>query len=304
MSGELLAEHLLRQPATQIHEQHQSPLFSDIPPEIRSVIYRDVLLAFYDKSRPRSKYYPDYRPDFLYHDKIDAALLQTCRRIYLETYSLPISLNDHVLWSEASYQKPEKPELQYLARLQFKQHTNLINRVHIFALSHWLEHHFKPLTLMPTFRPRSLHITIRPTDWWLWDEGYPPSLRPAWLAFLKNVERLEEFILEMESIDRDKHKLHKIAEDAGKLHFDLADGRTLEPSGTLIKGQWMGPSAYVENIDPDGFYLVRFEKEFNGWHMMSLGSDAITESFQPPAPIVYQTVKLRWYATKAATGGT
>ncbi|KAL0571980.1 hypothetical protein V5O48_009982 [Marasmius crinis-equi] len=289
MADDMLAIRLAtEEPATTIHDQRQSPLFSTIPPELRLIIFQNALLAFYDKSRPfpPDAYY--YRPDFLYHDKIDTTLLLTCRQIYLETYLLPISLNDHVFWCERG-PYPDVPHF-FFDRL-LPQQISSIGRVHLFTQLWWLENgDFERLAGSPNFRPRSLHITVRHTDWWWWEENNPLALDRGWTQFLKDIEGLEELILEMETIDRDKDQIYAIAEDIGKT-MKLCGERNLECSGALVKAQWMGPSSYR-----DDDWTFTFDKEAGSWIESTTPDE--DELVPHQAPMLYQRVKLRWDTTR------
>jgi hypothetical protein len=70
------------------NSQLQSPLFNKLPGEIRNIIF-DLVLSLQDgESYPRNTFY--YRPDHHCNEFIDHALLRTCRRIYLETYNIPL----------------------------------------------------------------------------------------------------------------------------------------------------------------------------------------------------------------------
>ncbi|KAL0068509.1 hypothetical protein AAF712_004222 [Marasmius tenuissimus] len=304
----MLAEKLGNQ---QAHDQSQSPLFSDIPPEIRTIIFRCALLAYYDKSRPFPNDAYHHRPDFLYDDRIDTALLQTCRQIYLETYRLPIALNDHVFWCSPSRGPPSRSEespVDFFESLLDEQ-VESVNRVHLFTQLFWLEgRDFESLSQHPKFRPRSLHITIRHSDWWFWEDNNLLALSTGWMSCLMDVRGLEELVLEMETIDRDKNQvwmdggicsalasvsdprlsqMYAIAERVGKLKVDLHDNRALQPLEAPARGQWMGPSAYREV-----HYMRHYDSGW--WRYVS--------RTEPPTlypPMVYQTIKLRWYATSS-----
>ncbi|KAK1221905.1 hypothetical protein PQX77_015285 [Marasmius sp. AFHP31] len=300
----MLAEKLGNQ---QVHDQNQSPLFSDIPPEIRTIIFRFALLAYYDKSRPFEvdAYY--HRPDFLYDDKIDTTLLQTCRQVYLETYRLPIALNDHVFWRGPSRGPPSrfKKSPTDLFHSLLNEQAVSVNRVHLFTQLFWLEgREFESLSQHPKFQPRSLHITIRHSDWWFWENNNPLVLKTKWMSSLMHIRGLEELVLEMETIDRDKgqvwtvefalltsisdpclSKMYAIAERVGKLRVDLHDNKVLHPSEAPVRGQWMGPSAYRDG---------RFTRHYDSGRWIHVSRK---ESLALYPPMLYQTIKLRWYAT-------
>ncbi|KAL0571979.1 hypothetical protein V5O48_009981 [Marasmius crinis-equi] len=291
MATEMLATRLTKRPATSIHDQRQSPLFSVIPPELRAIIFQYALLACYDKSRPfpPDAYY--YRPDFEYHDKIDTTLLRLCRQIYLETYLLPISLNDHVSWHGRG-PKPDNPH-NFFDRL-LQQQANSIGRVHLFTQLWWLENgEFARLARLPNFRPRSLHITVRHSDWWWWEQNNRLALKTHWIQSLGSIEGLEELILELETIDRDKEQIYAIANDIGKITTKLSGERILQRSGAPEKARWMGPSLYRE-----GGSWIAFDKEVNRWFQNGRSRQGFSRGPPPQVPMLYQTVKLRWHAAR------
>jgi hypothetical protein len=69
--------------------QEQSPLFGVIPAEVRDQIFSYCLAEQDGKEKiTKEEYY--YRPDYTHYQCIDTALLRTCRRIYLETRTIPV----------------------------------------------------------------------------------------------------------------------------------------------------------------------------------------------------------------------
>jgi len=81
------------------NQQAASPLFNRTPAEIRHCIFNLAVTTYNGKKEPfaQNKYY--YRPCFRYGDqKMGTALLQTCRRIYQETQSLPARNFVRVEW--------------------------------------------------------------------------------------------------------------------------------------------------------------------------------------------------------------
>lgn len=68
--------------------QLQSPLFNKIPAEIRAFIF-ELTLSEADGRTAISPSDYWYRPDYTHYRYIDTRLLLTCRRIWLETYTIP-----------------------------------------------------------------------------------------------------------------------------------------------------------------------------------------------------------------------
>ncbi|RYP57281.1 hypothetical protein DL769_009578 [Monosporascus sp. CRB-8-3] len=125
---------------------------------------------------------------------INIALLQTCRRVYLEAHALPLLQKEHVLYL---YRGPDAGLTwshdarvrQYFSRKLgnpspvpgFRQ-SDLVRSVRLFTQLFWLEDHEKFWTIVndkPWFRPiETLRITLRRSDWWHWESNQPPIINP------------------------------------------------------------------------------------------------------------------------------
>lgn len=96
-------------------EQAESSLFK-LPPELREVIWRLIVAAEDDPARPYDTNTHHCRPGQLAFKRIDTAILSTCRRIYEECRSLPLSANTMTFWC---YRGPRgEPTLAKLRRKQ------------------------------------------------------------------------------------------------------------------------------------------------------------------------------------------
>lgn len=96
-----LADTLTRQAVdgqVEVASQAQSPLFK-LPSEIRLEVWRLVVQAEDDLARPYETNSNYCRPGHLCFKQIHTALLQTCRRIHLETFDLPLSQNVMTFWA-------------------------------------------------------------------------------------------------------------------------------------------------------------------------------------------------------------
>ncbi|KAH8169429.1 hypothetical protein LIA77_11555 [Sarocladium implicatum] len=88
--------------------QHASPLCTLLPAEIRQLIWEYVLSDFPDPS-PESRYsLMTYytRPSYEAPRKSDIRLLRTCRAIYCETWTLPLTLREHTWWITSQDRHP------------------------------------------------------------------------------------------------------------------------------------------------------------------------------------------------------
>lgn len=183
-----------------INPQQSSPLFSQIPGEIRHIIYEYALLGYPDLTRPYSKHTYYYRPGYTHPRAINTKLLRTCRRLYLEAGQLAIAQNEHLIYRPADHGPPgNHPYLLQGAkpakgtngrqRRGFLRDTQrkAVNCVHIFAQQCWLEGwnmnwsaYCASWSQLPSLlpsneeneicrrcdHPPNLKITIRHTDWW------------------------------------------------------------------------------------------------------------------------------------------
>lgn len=190
--------------------QSSSPLFAIIPPEIRNRIFSFSLYSYDNTPRP----YPDAsyysRPGYRYHQSINTALLETCKRIYTETHDLPVSQNEHVFWCSSS-RGPQRAfcdnPSQYFQHFTEEQKA-AVNQVHLFTQLFWLEGSpFRNFCNIQDIRPQYLKITIRHTDWWFWESNTPLRMASQWMDNLKNLDKLHIFDLELETMERDKDQV-------------------------------------------------------------------------------------------------
>jgi hypothetical protein len=190
-----------------VHSQSQSPLFSTIPAEIRNRIFSIALTAYDDQTRPYQPQNWVYRPDWHFHPKISTALLQTCRRIYLECHLLPLFLNSHTFWAGAERGPPPeyfpdafKKQLPsgrgrrrlgnwnacenfrgFFNKLTAEQRA-AVGELHFFFQQYYLESvKFSPPLDPESSRPiaaRRLKITMRHQDWYWWETNERLGLCP------------------------------------------------------------------------------------------------------------------------------
>jgi hypothetical protein len=129
-----------------IDDQRGSPLFSVLPPEIRNRIFAFASTAFETLPYHPSAWF--YRPGHDAHRRISTTLLATCKRIYLEAFTLPLRLNEHVFWGSTA----RGPPRQYFKFYKYmpmnlntffdcltpQQRLN-VQEVHLFTQQSWLE---------------------------------------------------------------------------------------------------------------------------------------------------------------------
>lgn len=246
-----------------LNPQKDCSLFNRLPTELRMMIFQYVLAAQDDISKPYpyNRYYN--RPGYNYHKTISTALLRTCRRIYLETYLYPVSLNELTAWLYRGPLLTNSNEVSKMAKMTHEQ-CAAVPCLHLFAQQYWLEdtkwHDL--LKGLPTC-PKSIHITLRHSDWWYWENGATLTLDPkqsrrakvgvfkkatdafdegSWGQAFRHVQGLKEFKLELETIDPKKAELMAIVTHAPTWQFPLGDGRVLILDETKkISTSWLGP---------------------------------------------------------------
>ena len=94
---ELQRNQLDHESQDMVQDQLQSPLFK-LPPELRDVIWVYACAASDDMHKPYEPNSHYCRPGYSHVQRIDTAMLATCRKAYLECCHLPLALNEHVFW--------------------------------------------------------------------------------------------------------------------------------------------------------------------------------------------------------------
>lgn len=241
--------------------QEESPLFARIPGEIRDHIFDLALTAYSGKQEPFAKNSYSYRPGFRYADqKIDTALLRTCRRIYQEARLVPSQNYEHVEWHERG------PSVVQARR--FARDGGLcpwLTSLHMFTQQFWLEDSswlHKARSLARRQNLRHLKITIRHSDWWWWESSAPLALdakqkgKPSatmhctaadrfhaqsWGHHFSFFKGLKTFELELETVEGKRKELDEIVIRAADWRFRLGDGNilVLNPARTKRTG-WQG----------------------------------------------------------------
>jgi len=177
-----------------IDGQQGSPLFSVLPPEIRNRIFAFASTAFETMPYTPNDWF--YRPGYHAHRRISATLLATCKRIYLEAFTLPLRLNEHVFWGSME----RGPPRQYFGIDNYKR-TNLnaffdcltpqqrlnVQEVHLFVQQFWLEDLDLTSDRIAT---RKIKLTLRHQDWYFWEDGEPLGICP-WLEGRVEADEME-----------------------------------------------------------------------------------------------------------------
>ncbi|KAI9769725.1 MAG: hypothetical protein M1839_003601 [Geoglossum umbratile] len=261
-------------------EQGSCPLFTCIPGELRTRIFEFALAEYDDTAHPYEETAFYYRPGYYYRQRIDTALLRTCRLIYLEAHLIPIAINEHTFWCFRGppHRRLESRPQTYFSGLTPEQRS-AAEHIHFFTQQYWLEgtwagSPWATVTQMPEIRPRKLTITIRHTDWWYWESDEPLGIDPrlpgrvrkremlssdpntevkdsgdrraarlrlAWGNQFKNLSGLCELVIELETVERKRLELDGIVARAEGWRFELADGKVLVRDETeTMSYTWAG----------------------------------------------------------------
>ena len=257
-------------PAT-AHPQEQSPLFSTLPGEIRTRIFSHALAEHADAAQPYAPGSFHYRPGLEAGPRLSLALLQTCRRVYLEVGLLaPAQAERRYWWGRPPPDRPEcgdpVPDLQALAPAR-----RALARVRVYVQQFHLEGDLRTLVLLhPRFRPAHLALTLRHGDWWFWERAAPLALdakvagKPvagearvahepfaphSWGTAVGRIVSLRTFQLELETVRAKSAELDAIVESAkGWVFADPkapADGRLVCDPATRVSS-WEGIDRFYE----------------------------------------------------------
>lgn len=279
-----------------VNPQKASPLYNGrIPPEIRDTIFsfaltEDTISPF----EPNTLY---ARPGYTGKKKVNTALLQTCRRVFLETYHLPAFNKEHVFF-HAHDTGPY--HAYYDDRFSFAQETELfvdsmqpwqlesVKAIHLFTQSFWLEQVFPQLCKEKFMQGiEKVKMTVRRCDWW-WNErnhplainaprgngdtqqmtqdiltakagGVVPWNMEGWGGAFAHLSSLKELEIELETSDDKKDELVAIVDWAKDWKFPLGDGKVLSTDGVRPKDVWTwnGPLRFSSEQCP---YCYRYSR--------------------------------------------
>lgn len=244
--------------------QKESPLFGWIPGEIRDHIFDLALTACPGKQDPFEKNSYYYRPGFRYSDqKLDTALLCTCRRVYQEACLIPYKNYARVEWHN-----PDRGPSAAEARKFARGGLTVVTSLHLFTQQFWLEDSSWRTRARNIARGQNLchlKITIRHSDWWWWEDSAPLLLDAkkngtkgkasamrhsaatdgfhvkSWGHQFSVFTGLKTFELELETVEGKRTELDEIVVRAGDWHLPLGDGNVLvlNPARTKRTG-WHG----------------------------------------------------------------
>lgn len=258
------------------HPQDSSPLFSILPPEIRNRIFYLTLLEYDDETSPVPFDSYGYRPGHEYRKKHSLDLLATCKRAYLEAYLIPVAATTHTTWSTWSSRAPLNRSL--LAHNRFEkmnvEQRAAVETVQLYAqqcsleVFNWENNVITKDQKTHGVLPRRLIISIRHSDWWGWEHDASLCMDEhrygsSWRESFGSFPSLEEFVMELETLERRKAEMDIIAEGVRKWRIDVGNGRVLKTDGIPLKTcTWSGSTILSGGLPtPEGvtslpYYVV------------------------------------------------
>lgn len=256
-----LINRILSKPAA---SQISSPLFQQLPAEIRSEIFAYALTDTQNPC-PEKRYNKDTcytRPGYSAPRRTDAALLRTCRAIYGEAWHLPFAMREQVHWAtrEGGRAPPgydfeiamHKMALGLrVAREQRGNRRFEIQSLRVFAQTFMLEWgNLARLLRTEDLHPRSLTLTVRHADWPNWEEDEPLRLEGKWLPAVNKVlsSSVREVRIELETLERKKGQADGIAAQMAQTWwFKRDDGMVLfadRDDDVTTVSRWQGTSRW------------------------------------------------------------
>ncbi|KAI1757008.1 hypothetical protein F4782DRAFT_480856 [Xylaria castorea] len=158
-------------------------------------LLRSSLPPTYRLGQPGETRRPDHGFDWLRFDntepmRLETALLLTCRRVYIETRSLPLLQTEQRFYchrgpgsdeSERSNIKQFVTDwLSNPAPVSGLEQKDLVRSARLFTQQFWLEDTFLQLVSTPSWfaNLEHLRITLRRADWWDWEREDPLRINP------------------------------------------------------------------------------------------------------------------------------
>ncbi|XXG99594.1 hypothetical protein Hte_005934 [Hypoxylon texense] len=252
--------------------QDTSPLFRDLPAEVRSSVFA-LVLTDYESDEQYAAETCYKRPHYFSPRKTDTALLRTCRAAYAECWFLPFVLREQSHWLTAPDRAPPEYRMQYTSmRMSRRQRNRMaqaslepqeqdhmskaslasqlqqikkqrgsdeiveIEGLRVFAQMYKLEGgNLAGLLNTPGLYPRRVTLTIRHADWWYWESDEPLRFEAGWIKAVCDVlpSSVRELRIELESLERKKDQVDSIAKQMReKWFFKRTDDAALLPDVT------------------------------------------------------------------------
>ncbi|KAL4791311.1 hypothetical protein BDV19DRAFT_370613 [Aspergillus venezuelensis] len=245
--------------------QNKSPLFTVLPPEIRSLVFTFALSPYEDHAKSYSKETYWTRPGYNAPHRTCTALLRTCKAIYSEAWYLPFALAEHTFYLSSDDRAPRgwksaQPIEQFAKCLELLHRSHSVHAegsgerpletgdIRIFPQLYMLEpgNRLQSILSIPFLRPSEIRVTIRYTDFWFWEGNERLRVGGRWVdkcVFPENVKRV---VVDFEMIERRKEEVDIIAGQAlEKWVFRRKDDRVFTAKKEdLTVSRWTGSSMF------------------------------------------------------------
>lgn len=253
-----------------IADQHCSPLFCKLPPELRNRVFYLSLLEHDDPSTPIPLDSYAYRPSHQFTRKHSGlSLLQTCKRVYLEAYLFPLKTTTHCNFryrhtlacppcgrfdsTRHTFEKMTLEQREAIEKIEFTaQQCDL-------QLPRWAGRAIGAglgSNAEGRVRPRKVVIAVRYQDWYYLEANRPSELGEhsyddAWRAEFRTFgNRLEEVVMELEMTEERKEELEQVVKGVMGWKIPVDGGKLLVTDGMDVKTEkWEGARFTVETHD-------------------------------------------------------
>ncbi|KAK5104970.1 hypothetical protein LTS08_001243 [Lithohypha guttulata] len=250
--------HRIESFALPIDDQFSSPLFSDLPGEVRDLIYEYALADYEDLANAYELDTCYRRPDYMAPRKTDTALLRTCQAVYNDAWYLPWTLAQHTFFLTAPDRKPknntEPHQMERVSKLIERLHPDVLSRrkevhnVQVFAQLYILEpgNSLNNVLQIPYFMPRTVTITIRHTDIWFWETDRPIYIRTPWINTVRFPTSVTTLRIQLESLQRRQPQIdYVVARAQQEWYFTRDDDVHLVSTAAPTATRWTGSSTWV-----------------------------------------------------------
>lgn len=211
--------------------QLQSPLFTKLPPELRDIIWRFASTPDEDLSNPypETAYY--YRPGYRAPHRTSTSHLSTCRLAWLESNAFLMQQSEHPFWLlrgpyDEQQSRRRRTSWQSMMQIEYNRYRDFRqsftqNNSHQFSTLHLFVQMFELERLAagtgifqhPLPGPKTLHITIRQSDWWDWERNVPLRMDEKSIQMILEAPRfayIDVFRLELEALESQRDELDEI----------------------------------------------------------------------------------------------
>lgn len=267
---------ILEQVSLNVNPQTTSPLFALIPDEIRNDIFIQSLAPYDVLKVPTPFHSYGYRPEHAFAPRCAVELLRTCKRIYIETRLIVPETMTFTQFECSPDRAPKRQDRGPRYYDMTAEQQEKIRTVQIYAQQYTLERNgwISQIAGPERIQPRRLTITLRHHDWWNWEEDNALELdtRPSgkygsrWQREIRRFSRLEEFAMELETLERRKSEMDELVKKVQGWKIPLGNGRALCSDGIpLTTWTWAGSLLGQGPVPPPPgstfipYYVVRIE---------------------------------------------